>query len=73
MNGQFAIKVTVVGIPQYVAKIRKDGKNLWLCREAKDGLLFDDQDKAERSSQKVARIFRMRTMGVIPRIEVVAA
>lgn len=73
MSGQFAIKVTVVGIPQFVSRIRKDGKNLELCGQANDGLLFDDLDEAVKSSQKVARIFRTRTMGVIPRIEVVAA
>lgn len=73
MSGQFAIKVTVMGMPQYVSKIRKDGKNLGLCGQAKDGLLFDDPDKAKKSSQKVARIFQTRTMGVMPRIEVVAA
>lgn len=73
MSGQFAIKVTVIGVPQFVSMIRKDGKNLGLCGQAKDGLLFDDQDEAVKSSQKVARIFRTRTIGVIPRIDVVVA
>ena len=73
MSGQFAIKVTLVGIPQFMSRIRKDGKNLELCGQAKDGLLFDDLDEAVKSSQKVARIFQTRTIGVIPRIEVVAA
>ena len=73
MSGQFAIKVTVAGVPQFVSRIRKDGKNLGLCGQAKDGLLFGDYDKAVKSSQKAARIFQTRTIGVIPRIEVVVA
>ena len=73
MSGQFAIKVTMVGIHQFVSRIRKDGKNLELFGQAKDGLLFNDTDEAVKSSQKVARIFQTRTMGAIPLIEVVAA
>lgn len=73
MSGQFAIKVTVAGAPQFVSIIRKDGKNIGLCGQAKDGLLFDDPDEAVKSSQKVARIFRTRTFGVIPQIDVVVA
>jgi len=70
MDG-FVIKVTLMGIPQFVSSIRKDNTNLGLCYKATDGMLFDSIEKAEKSSHRVSNIFRTRTMGVMPRIEVV--